>query len=595
MKPHFIVGIDLGTTNSVVAYKEILPKENKKIQVFQVPQFVKSGVIEKRSLLPSFLYLPHPQELAKEAFKLPWNKTPSDYIVGEFARIRGGEVPSRLVSSAKSWLCHQGVNRQQPILPFQAPEEVLRISPIDASSRYLLHLKEAWNAEMGNTPEKALEHQQIYLTVPASFDAVARELTVLAAKKIGLQVTLLEEPQAAFYAWLYQKEEEWRTLLKVDDLILIVDVGGGTTDFSLVSVINESGNLQLKRVAVGDHILLGGDNMDMTLAHQVSQKLKKGKLDIWQSVALWYACREAKESLLSDPTLQKKGISILGRGSSVIGSTLKTELTREEVEHTLVDGFFPKIALGDHLLKTQKIGLSELNLPYASDPAITRHIANFLKQNKQNSAFATPSAILFNGGVFKGEIFRKRVVEVVNTWLKDASQKPLKILESSDLDLSVAIGAVYYGEAQQGRGIRIRGGAARAYYVGIESSRPAIPGLPVPIKALCVVPYGMEEGTEANIPNLELGLTVGEPVSFPFFSSVKRKSDTLGLMLEDLEAELEPNVPLETLLKATQKIKEGEHIPVKLYTRLTEIGTLELFCRSLDEKHQWQLEFNVRG
>ena len=595
MKPHYLVGIDLGTTNSVVAYKEISSSPSKKIQVFPIPQWVKAGVVEKRSMLPSFLYLPHPQELSKESTKLPWSQTAPDYIVGEYARIKGGEVPSRLVSSAKSWLCHQGINRQEPLLPFQAPEEVSKISPIEASSRYLLHLKDAWNAEIGKIPERMLENQPIYLTVPASFDAVARELTVLAAKKIGLQVTLLEEPQAAFYAWLYQQEEQWRTLLKVGDLILIVDVGGGTTDFSLVSVINEEGNLQLKRLAVGDHILLGGDNMDMTLAHQASQKLKKGKLDIWQSVALWYTCREAKEAILSDPTLQKKGISILGRGSSVIGSTLKTELSREEVEQTLLNGFFPKISLSEDQMKTHKIGLSELNLPYASDPAITRHIAQFLKQNKQTTSFAAPTAILFNGGVFKGEIFRKRVVEVLNSWLKDASQKPLKILESTDLDLSVAIGAVYYGEAQQGRGIRIRGGAARSYYVGIESSRPAIPGFPAPLKALCVVPHGMEEGTEANIPNLELGLVVGAPVSFPFFSSTQRKLDTLGLLLEDIETELESNVSMETVLKPTETIQEGEHIPVKLHTRLTEIGTLELFCRTLDEKHQWQLEFNIRG
>lgn len=589
IKPRYLIGIDLGTTNSVVAYKEI--EGESAIQIFPLSQLVKAGLVEERNTLPSFLYLPNESELSKGSLKLPWDEK-LDYAVGEFARNRGSEVPSRLVSSAKSWLSHQGINRQEALLPFKAPEGVPQISPIEASSRYLLHLKQSWNHQLGKTPETAFENQILYLTVPASFDAVARDLTVKAAKNAGLKVTLLEEPQAAFYAWIYKHEATWRKMLEVQDQILIVDVGGGTTDFSLVSVVDEKGNLELQRVAVGNHILLGGDNMDITLAHHVSQKLKN-KLDAWQSMALWHSCRVAKEGILSSKSAEKMPISILGRGSSVIGGALKTELTREEVHQILLEGFFPIVQSKDHQFRTVKVGLSELNLPYASEPAITRQIARFLYQHKKENTSSMPTAILFNGGVFKATIFQKRVVEVLNAWLQEEKKSKIKILENQDLDLAVAIGAVYYGEAQRGKGIRIRGGAGRSYYIGIESSMPAIPGIPPPMKALCVVPNGMEEGTSADIPDLELGLVIGETVNFPFFSSNRRKNDTLGVVLEDI-TELDPNVSLETSLEPQKGIKEGEHIPVKLHSKVTEIGTLALSCQSPDGKHQWNLEFNIR-
>lgn len=582
-KNRYIIGIDLGTTNSVLSYID-LENEEQGIETFSIPQLVKAGKVDSKNTLPSFIYLPGEHELSPKNLALPWNKK-KDYCVGEFARVQGGQVSNRLVSSAKSWLCHQGVDRSSNILPFQATEDVSKISPLEASSRYLLHLKEAWNHE--REAEDALEKQCIYLTVPASFDAVARELTVQAAKNVGLEVTLLEEPLAAFYAWLYQYQEQWRQELEVGDLILVVDVGGGTSDFSLISAREEEGNLILEREAVGDHILLGGDNMDITLAHLVSQKLPKQKLDAWQSVSLWHSCREAKEKILEDESLDSAPVVILGRGSRLIGGSLKTKLTRQEIEDTLLGGFFPQVK-SDDFGNTKRVGFTQVNLPYANEPAITRQIARFLNTHSEANP---PNKVLFNGGVFKAKVFREQILSVLQSWQK---KKELQVLTGNDLDISVAQGAVYYGQAKRGKGIRIRGGTAHSYYLGIESSRPAIPGIPIPMKAMCVVPGGMEEGSQADIPESQLALTVGEPVIFPFYSSSKRKEDEIGSMSDYDESSFNEVASLETTLKAEGKIKEGENIPVKLHSKVTEVGTLEISCQSLDKKHQWNLEFNIR-
>ena len=418
-----------------------------------------------------------------------------------------------------------------------------------------------------------------------------------AAGKAGLkQVTLLEEPQAAFYAWLAVQGEKWRKQVKVGDIILVCDVGGGTTDFTLISVADEGGDLILSRLAVGEHILLGGDNMDLALAYAVAATLPQGMegLDATQRVALGYACRTAKETLFAEPKKSAAPVTVLGRGSKVIGGTIKTELTRELLNTSLLDGFLPRCAATDLPLRGRRVGLTEIGLPYAADPAITRHLARFLGQQAGSlhtgGAMIRPSAVLFNGGVFKATELRLRVLDVLSDW----AGKPVPELQSSDLDLAVARGAAYYGQVRRGRGVRIRGGVARSYYVGLETSTPAVPGVPPPIKALCVVPMGMEEGTEADVPSSELGLVVGEPAVFRFLSSTTRRDDPVGTVLDRWNPEeIQELAPLETAL-AAEEGTQGETVPVRLHSNVNEVGTLELWCQSTRDPRRWKLEFNVR-
>jgi molecular chaperone DnaK (HSP70) len=556
--------------------------------------------------LPSFLYLPGPNELPAGSLKLPWAPD-RDYAVGEFARNFGSQVPTRLVASAKSWLCHPGVDRRAPILPAKAPDNARKVSPLEASTLYLKHLCEAWNFHIArDVAENRLERQDIILTVPASFDAVARELTVEAARAAGLEhLTLLEEPQAAFYSWIDTSQDQWRKQVEVGDVVLVCDVGGGTTDLSLIAVSEDAGRLALTRVAVGDHILLGGDNMDLALAHAASAQLaQKGtRLDAGQMQMLWHSCRAAKETLFADAQLATAPVTVLGRGSRVIGGTIKGELTRPEVESVLVDGFFPDCPPDAEPKRQRAVGLQELGLPYASDPAVTKHLAHFLHRNVEVLAQRAPSkrskkkasqatAVLFNGGVFKAEVLRQRLVDVLNHWAKQTGGVPVKVLQGTDLDLAVARGAAYYGLVRRGKGVRIRGGTARAYYVGVETSLPAVPGAPPPLKALCVVPFGMEEGTEADVPEHEFGLVVGEPSEFPFLNSSVRRSDPVGALIEDWQDQIEPMNPVTTTLEAPGK--EGTTVPVHLHSKVTEVGILELWCISRDEKDRWKLEFNVR-
>jgi molecular chaperone DnaK (HSP70) len=603
----YVVGIDLGTTNSALAYADTGVPEGKDISLvpMAIPQVVQPGNVDDRPLMPSFLYLPGPNELPAGSLKLPWDAN-RDYAVGEFARNHGSQVPTRLVSSAKSWLCHSGVDRKAPILPWKAPEGNRHVSPVEACSLYLKHLREAWNAKIArDVPENRLEQQDIILTVPASFDAVARELTVEAARAAGLEhVTLLEEPQAAFYSWLESSHDRWRKQVEVGDVVLICDVGGGTTDLTLIAVSEEDGNLALTRVAVGDHILLGGDNMDLALAHQAGQAFaaKGTKLDAGQMLMLWHACRAAKEKLFADSSLAGTPVTVLGRGSRVIGGTLKTDLTRAEVQRVLIEGFFPDCPPNAEPKRQRTVGLQELGLPYASDPAVTRHLAHFLQRHAEVIAeraptrrgsrkkVTQPTAVLFNGGVFKADPLRERVLTVLNTWSKGSG--PVRVLQGNDLDLAVARGAAYYGLVRRGKGVRIRGGTARSYYVGVETSLPAIPGAPPPLKALCVVPFGMEEGTEADVPGQEFGLVVGAPAEFRFLGSTARRSDPVGTMVEEWEGQIDELAPMETTLEAAGK--EGQTVPVHLHSKVTEVGTLELWCISRDNKQRWKLEFNVR-
>jgi molecular chaperone DnaK (HSP70) len=604
----FVVGIDLGTTNSALAYVDTGAGEGEDIALVHLPisQLVQPATVEDRPLLPSFLYLPGPNEMPAGSLKLPW-AADRDFAVGEFARMQGSQVPTRLVSSAKSWLCHAGINRRHPVLPWKAPEDARRVSPLEASTLYLKHLAEAWNHRIAkDVAENRLEHQDIILTVPASFDAVARELTVEAARAAGLEhVTLLEEPQAAFYAWIEASHERWREQVEVGDVVLVCDVGGGTTDLTLIAVGEEAGQLALTRVAVGDHILLGGDNMDLALAHSAAQTFAKEgtKLDAGQMLMLWHGCRLAKEKLFAEAGAASAPVTVLGRGRRLMGGTLQTELTRDAVERVLIDGFFPDCPADAVPQPQRTVGLQELGLPYASDPAVTRHLAYFLQRNREVLAQRATSkrskkktsqatAVLFNGGVFKAAPLRERLVGILNQWAKGGGGGAVKVLEDNDLDLAVAKGAAYDGMVRRGKGVRIRGGAARSYYVGIETSLPAVPGSPPPLKALCVVPFGMEEGTEADVPGQEFGLVVGVPAEFRFLGSSVRRGDAVGTLVEEWEGQIDELSPMTTTLEAAGM--EGRMIPVHLHSKVTEVGTLELWCLSRDSKQRWKLEFNVR-
>jgi hypothetical protein len=597
----YILGFDLGTTNSVLAYAA-LAAENPQVELLALPQLVSSGTVESRTLLPSFTYLANPSEAAGAALDLPWAKN-RDFAVGEYARRQGAEVPDRTVGAAKSWLAYSRVDRHQPILPWGAGEGVAKISPVTASQRYLEHMVAAWHAEH---PEAPVGEQLVVLTVPASFDASARDLTREAALAAGLPETLvlLEEPQAAVYAWLADRGDRWRRALKLGETLLVCDVGGGTTDLTLVSVADEGGELILRRMAVGNHLLVGGDNMDLALAHFVAGRFaEKGtKLDPWQSVALWHSCRNAKESLLAmEGTAGKSDkypISVLGRGSRLIGGTVTTEVDRPGVCQLLVDGFFPHCKVGDRPSRSVS-GFRELGLPYESDTAITRHLAAFLQAHGPAPGQPVrPTHVLFNGGVFKADVLRQRLLEVLGEWFPADSQthaaRPQMLEGRHDLDHAVARGAAYYGWAKHRGGVRIRGGTARAYYVGIETTGLAVPGAPRPLRALCVVPNGMEEGTESDVPSGEIGLIVGEPAQFRFFSSSTRKSDRPGELLAAWSAdELEETDSLEATLPSAEGTEE-DYVPVRFRSRITELGVLELWCVSTTGNRRWKLEFSVR-
>jgi molecular chaperone DnaK (HSP70) len=592
----YIVGIDLGTTNSVVAFVDT-SAEAPAVRILEVPQITGVGSVEARPVLPSFLYLPADGELPANALKLPWRDTP-DLVVGEFARTRGMEVPARLIASAKSWLSHAGSDRTAPILPWGSPDEVPKMSPVAASARYLAHMRDAWNAAFADAP---LEGQDVLLTVPASFDAVARDLTLQAARDAGLpQITILEEPQAAFYAWIDAHGEAWRADVRVGDVVLVCDIGGGTTDFSLIAVREEHGELLLDRVAVGDHILLGGDNMDLALAYSLRERLAKTgtQLDAWQFRSLGLSCCEAKERLLSGGKETTHPIAILGRGRKVVGGSVRVEVDLTDVERTLVDGFFPHCQIGDRPQTQRRTALQEIGLPYAADPGTTRHLAHFLSRQSAavggDAAAARPTAVLFNGGVMRAGALRKRLLEVVNSWFRNSTQSDdVRVLSGGDPDHAVARGAAYYGLARRGRGVRIRGGTARAYYIGIETAMPAVPGHRPPIKALCVVPHGLEEGSEVDLPAQEFGLVVGEPAEFRFLGSATRRDDRVGDLVETWDDDIQELAPLETALE--WKGQEGTTVPVRLQARVTEVGVLELWCVSRDGAHRWKLEFNVRS
>ena len=608
--PRYAIGIDLGTTHCALAYVDMVESdgENTSYGVLDIPQLTAPGSVENLALLPSFLYLPHADELAPGDLTLPWSDT-QDFAVGEFARARGGQTPIRLVSSAKSWLCHAGVDRRAAILPFDAPPEVARVSPLEASTRYLRHLRQAWDQAH---PQDPFDQQDVTVTIPASFDPAARELTAEAARAAGYsQLTLLEEPQAALYNWIQGSAGRWRKDVKPGDIILVVDVGGGTSDFSLIAVLEREGQLELHRVAVGDHILLGGDNMDLTLAHIVARKLSSENktLDPWQMRALVLACRVAKEALLSDATLATQPIVVPSRGAKLIGGDIRTELTQLDVRTTILEGFFPKVDAAARPATRTRSALTQLGLPYAQDAGVTRHLAallgrqarataelpGFADTQNANASFLHPTAVLFNGGVFKSDVLMERTLDTLNQWLINEAAPPARTLAGADMDLAVARGAAYYGYVRRGQGVRIRGGTARAYYVGIESSMPAIPGMEPPMQALCVAPFGMEEGTEANLQTREFGLVVGEPVVLRFYGSSVRRQDSLGTLLDFWQQdELQAMGDIQATLP-TEGRQVGEVVQVTLRALATDTGTLELTAMAAQGGERWKVEFDVRG
>ena len=426
----FSVGIDLGTTHCVLSYADITDCDDLEFsqQVMAIPQLTSPGVVEESVQLPSFLYQAHEAELAEGSTALPWSAKP-DYLVGEIARNLGSKTPIRLVSSAKSWLCHAGVDCKSPILPADAPEEVERVSPFQATTAYLQHIRDAWQ---NLHPDAPLEEQDLVITVPASFDPAARELTVESARAVGLdQAILLEEPQAALYSWIEKSQGDWRKQATCGDIILVIDIGGGTTDLSLIAVTERDGNLELTRVAVGEHILLGGDNMDLALAYTVKAKLEKDgkRLEPWQVQALTHSCRDAKEKIFTNAEIDNIPLVVANRGSSLLSGNLRTELTREEINRVLVEGFLPKVAVSDRPVSRTRTGLRTAGLPYAQDAAITRHLAAFLTKQQsatddlkdinlpEHATFLHPTAVLFNGGVLKANALAERLMEVLNSWL----------------------------------------------------------------------------------------------------------------------------------------------------------------------------------
>ncbi|MBX3746483.1 MAG: Hsp70 family protein [Verrucomicrobiae bacterium] len=602
-----VIGMDLGTTNGALAVRSPEAADGEG-RVVAIPQLTAVGTVAARPLLPSFLYLPAKGEFPPGGLALPWDGEERE-AVGELARRQGVGTPTRLVASAKSWLCHAGVDRTGPLLPWQAPPDVERVSPVAASARYLRHLVSA--ARHGGDVGGNWDEVEVVLTVPASFDAAARELTLQAAREAGLErVTLLEEPQAALYAWLERTGDGFRKVLRPGDTVLVVDVGGGTTDFSLMAATDREGVLELTRIAVGDHILLGGDNMDLALAHEVQRGLTAAgrKLDAWQFTSLTHGAREAKERLFAEAGLDRAPIAIPGRGSALMGATVKAELTREQLERTLIEGFFPAVPVDEGPQTARRSGLTQVGLPYAQDAGITRHLASFLTRQRralegaadtpvrvEGRRFVHPTAVLFNGGVFRAGVLKARLLEVLNGWLEADGGAPAKELEGADLDLAVARGAAYYGWVRQGNGIRIRGGTARAYYVGVESPMPAVPGYEPPVKALCVAPFGMEEGTRADVPPQAFALVVGEPTQFRFFASSVRREDRVGDLIEDAAGDetFEELAPIETRLPA-EPGREGQLVPVHLRAAVTEVGTLELECLEDGGAGRWRFELNVR-
>jgi molecular chaperone DnaK (HSP70) len=585
----YLIGIDLGTTNSAVAYVDT-QQPPFAIRPFSIPQFSSLGRVESLASLPSFCYLIAKDEWPPGSLKLPWKEEEATFV-GHFAKIQGARVPTRLIQSAKSWLCNVAANRKDRILPIEAADIQQRLSPIEATAKYLTHLKEAWNATIAKG-DIACEfaEQEIILTVPASFDEVARMLTVEAARLAGLQhLTLLEEPQAAFYSWIAQHEAQWKTLLQAGDRILVCDVGGGTTDFSLIEVQSKNEDLTFQRMSVGNHLLLGGDNMDAALAHYVEQKMEKAgntALDSTQWHQLCAEVRAAKEFLLEPHVAPHDTYTIVlqGASSSVIKSSLTVNVQRQEIEKILIEGFFSQHTLEEALQRNKSRGFRTVGLPYEDEPSITKHLAHFLQQAHYLDKGV--DYLLFNGGTLKPKPFQMAIKHVLERWFP---HKEIGILSSTSLDLAVARGAAYYAKARRGIGIRIGGGIARTYYLKIDVQEGTDK---VAAKALTLLPRGSEEGATFEADQI-FHVRPNTPVAFHLLTSHVRIEDQLGQIVEIDEQEMQDLPPIHTVLRFGRKQAAlQEKIPVRLALHLTPIGTLELWLKS--STHQWKLEFQLR-
>jgi hypothetical protein len=632
----YVVGFDLGTTNSAVTYVDTT-EDPWEIRTFAVPQVVAPGQIEARETLPSFHYQAATSEFARGSLRCPWQKDDPDFAVGFFARDQGALAPGRLINSAKSWLCHTGVDRTAPLLPWQGAADVTRLSPVEVSSRYLAHVRDAWNARF---PRRPLAEQDFVLTLPASFDEVARELTVKAASLAGLsRVVLIEEPQAAFYAWIYAHTDDWDRLVEPGQKILVCDVGGGTSDFTLIRVRRgEGGKVQFHRVAVGDHLILGGDNFDLALARHIEQKI--GKLEPRQWATLVRTCRAVKETLLGPAAPERMTVTLPGAGSRLLGAGVQVEVSGDEVRDLLVEGFFPRVAL-DEKPTTRRSGFQEFGLPFAPDPAVTRYLAAFLTAHRHVAMDesepppdhdpARPDIVLFNGGVFESPQLRDRLLEVMSSWFdnsQDNSRGPTArgetasaakrsdswhpiVLDNDRLDLAVARGAAYYGMVRRGRGVRIAAGLARTYYIGVEAAggdaaavspgqqSGGVPSSLVPRpsslpSAICLLPAGIEPGHDVELADRRFDLVVSEPAEFPLFVSSTRLTDKPGELVPVDRERMTPLPPMRTVLR-TRKKAASETVAVALHARLTEIGTLDLWCSEVGGRRSWRLQFDVRS
>jgi hypothetical protein len=614
----FVVGIDLGTTNSAVGYVDTAAPRWQ-VHTFAIPQYVAPGELEARETLPSFHYEAAQGEWGNGALRLPWDTSEPHYAVGVFARDHGATVPGRLIASTKSWLCHSGVDRSAAILPWHAAPDVERLSPVDVSSRYLSYIAAAWRTRF---PDHPLPTQDVILTVPASFDEVARELTVKAAHQAGLEhVVLLEEPQAAFYAWLYAHADDWQHCVQPGQTILVCDIGGGTTDFTLIRVRHASGGqnagneqLQLHRVSVGDHLILGGDNLDLALAHFLEPRLTdaaQSKLSPRQWGILVRLCRHVKETLLGPHPPERLTVSVPGTGTRLIGGALQTEVQRQEVEDLLLEGFLPYVALDARPQKRQS-GFQEFGLPYAPDPAITKYLVAFLTDHRRIAlqAAATeaddgsnthvampapvrPDVILFNGGFFASDALQQRLLAVITSWFDMTDAHPNwqpRVLHNERPDVAVAHGAAYYGMVRRGHGTRIVGGLARSLYVGVERDTDEARGH----AAVCILPAGIDEGCTIDLVDRPLHLRIRQPVEFPLYTSSVRATDAPGSLVPVEAESMRSLSPLRTVLASGRK-RQAEVIPVTLHARLNDIGTLELWCSEVKGDRSWRLHFDVRS
>jgi len=594
----YIIGIDLGTTNSAVSYVDLEAEESKNrgIKLFKIPQLTGLGEVSALPVLPSFCYLPGKYDISEDAIKLPW-QADDDHFVGTLARDHGAKIPSRLVSSAKSWLCHSQADRRARILPWGAGEEIPKISPVQATAAYLKHIRLAWNSRQGDNDDLYLENQMVMATVPASFDEVARDLTIEAANMAGIKhITLLEEPLAAFYSWLIKHEKKWRDFIRPGELVLVCDVGGGTTDFTLITLRETEGSPRFERIAVGDHLILGGDNIDLALARHVEQQFNNRQPlsnERWKT--LCHLCRQAKENILNQGT-ETETITMMGEGTGLIAGTLTARLDRPTLEKILLEGFFAKAAPAEKADQPPKKGISEFGLPYESDPAITRHIGMFLEKHKddirnflgERSAF--PDLILFNGGTLKSSLVQEQIRKAIRHWFDINDQQGPCVLENPNPDLAVALGASYYGLVKTGIGVRVGSGSPRSYYLGF--TRTTDSGAEEKA-AICLVERGVDEGTTISLPeDRKFEVLTNQPVSFELYSSSFRSGDRCGDVLP-IDETLTPLPPLQTVIQFGQKGKKTT-LPVAIEAEYTEMGVLALWCRSVSTNHRWRLQFQLR-